>query len=168
MFDKKIFALLAITLLVALIPAASAASSNNASQAVTVTVKPTISISINTPNLDFGALDADGLSTTKNTVLTSNSNVAIDVWTKALLFSPVNTDGLTLADFTFSNSTTFTAYTNSYQMLFSNMAKAPKNGVTTGTANQRITVPLGTDPGNYTTTVYYSAVSKGAAAPTLP
>jgi hypothetical protein len=169
MFDKKIFALLAITLLVALIPAASAASSNNASQAVTVTVKPTISISIDTPTLDFGALDADGLSTIKNTVLTSNSNVAIDVWTRALNFAPSGASALTLSDFAFSNGGAYTTYTNSYQMLFTNIPKAPKTGAApTRTANQRITVPLGTDPGQYNSTVYYSAVVNGAAAPTLP
>ena len=169
MFDKKIFALLAMTLLIALIPAVSAASSNNASQAVTVTVKPTISISIDTNLVDFGSVDADGLSTIKNTVLTSNSNVAIDVWTRALNFVPSGASALTLTDFAFSNGGAYTTYTNSYQILFSNIPKAPKTGAApTKTANQRITVPLGTDPGQYNSTVYYSAVVTGATAPKAP
>jgi len=133
-----------------------------------VTVKPTIAISVTSP-IDFGSLDADGSSTIYNTnVLTSTSNVAIDVWTRALNFSPTPTDALTLPNFAFQNGGTYTAFTNTYQKILTNIAKAPKGGSIPTNANLQITIPLGTAPTTYSTTVYYTAVQTGLPAPTTP
>ena len=62
MINKNIFVLLVIMVIMALTPISYGASANNSAQAVTVTVKPTIAISVTIP-VNFGSLDADGATT---------------------------------------------------------------------------------------------------------
>lgn len=171
MINKKILGVMALALvmIVGACPA-FAAQQNNATQAVTVTVNPTLSISVNSP-VNFGSLDADGLTTTQTSTLTSKSNIAIDVWVRALNFQANQTaaDPLTLTDFTYGASST--AFLNTYQLPtdLTNIGKAPKNSQIAKTLALNINVPFGTSPATYNTTVYYAAVPHGqTTAPTTP
>ena len=166
MMNKKIIGVmaLAVMMIVGVCPA-FAATSSTATQSVTVKVNPTVAIAVNSP-LDFGALDADGSSATRTTTVTSTSNVAIDVWTKATDFTYTGTetsDLLNLSDFTYGASST--AFTTDYAKCLSNIAKAPKKGSTLATLDLKITAPVGTSAGTYDTSVTYTAVQKDAAKP---
>ncbi|MBP2046794.1 hypothetical protein [Methanobacterium aggregans] len=165
MMNKKIIGVmaLAIMMFVGVCPA-FAETSSTATQSVTVKVNPTVAITVNSP-LDFGALDADGSSNTLTTTVTSTSNVAIDVWTKAADFTYTGTetgDFLALTDFTYGTSST--PFTTDYAKCLT-MVKAPKKSSTSSTLDLTITAPVGTSAGKYDTSVTYTAVQKDAAKP---
>jgi len=155
-------------LLLGIAPASYAASSTSATQTVTVTVSSTVSITA-PATITFGAVAADGSTYTQGDTISSTSNVAIDIYTKALAWTGGISSPLALTDFQFQNATlTNTIFTTSYQKVITNLAKAPKSGVITSSNNLLITVPFGTDPASYSTTIYDSAVSTGGTAPTSP
>lgn len=161
MINKKILGVMAFALvmIVGSCPA-FAASSSTATQTVIVNVNPTVAITV-TPLLNY-TVDADGSSNAKTSTITSTSNVAIDVYTKALAFTPSGTDSLTLNDFTYGG----TAFTTSYAKMITALAKAPKGSSTTSAQTLTVIAPLGTAPGTYNTTVTYTAVVNGATGPT--
>ena len=170
MMNKKIVGIMALVVMIFVgVCPAFAATSNSTSQTVTVKVNPTIAISVDTPSLDFGPIVPDGSSNTMTPLLTSKSNVAINVWIKALNFQSNNTatsDDLNLTDFTFDG----TAFNGAYQLPteFTGLLKAPKKGATTASLPLKITVPVGTSPADYNSTIFYSAVQVGQLAPATP
>lgn len=182
MMDKKILGIIMLTLImiVGAFPA-FAASSASSTQTVQVTVNPTIAIAAqwkggaNNSTITLGSYDADGLTTTftggaTGEQLFTYSNVPIDVYTKASGNFANGTNSIALSNFQYTgNVSGQTAFTLSYVKAFSNWAKAPVGSYNVAPINLYLTVPFGTDPGNYSTTVYFSAVTAGnATAPTTP
>lgn len=178
MMDKKILGIIMLTLImiVGAFPA-FAASSASSTQQVQVTVNPTIAIAAqwnggaNNSTIVLGSLDADGLTTTFNgEQLFTYSNVPIDVYTKASGDFSNGTNSIALSNFQYSGGSvgSATAFTTSYFKMYSNWAKAPVGGFNSAPINLYLKVPFGTNPGNYSTTVYFSAVTANASAPTTP
>ncbi|MDP3035351.1 MAG: hypothetical protein Q8M97_09665 [Methanobacteriaceae archaeon] len=181
MMDKKILGIIMLTLImiVGAFPA-FAASSASSTQTVQVTVNPTISIAArwnsgeNNNTISLGSLDADDLTTTftggvNGEELFTYSNVPIDVYTKATGPLANGSNVIALTNFQYSgNVSGQTAFTTSYTKVFSNWAKAPIGSYNVAPLNLYLKVPFGTNPGNYSTTVYFSAVGFDAAAPTTP
>ncbi|AEG17766.1 hypothetical protein [Methanobacterium paludis] len=183
MMNKKILTVLAfaLVLIVGACPA-FAASSASSTQQVQVTVSPTIAIAAtwanggNNSTIDLGSLAADGLQTTYNggvsgEQLYTYSNIPIDVYTRAAsdLTSSTNTIALTNFLYKGGSTSTATAFTTSYAKMYSNWAKAPQGSSNEADIDLSLTVPFGTNPGSYATTVYFSAVSAGSTtAPTTP
>lgn len=183
MMDKKILGItmFMLIMIVGAFPA-FAASSASSTQQVQVTVKPTIAIAANwnsganNSTIILGSLDADNLQNTWTGGATGEqlftfSNIAIDVYTKASGPLTTGSSNIALSNFLYSGGSigTPTAFTTSYFKMYSNWAKAPQGGSNVAPINLYLTVPFGTDPGNYATTIYFSAVNAGnATAPTTP
>jgi len=169
-------------IIVSAVPAFAASSSST--QTAQVTVSDTIAIAGtwagggNNSTINLGSLPADGLQATFNggasgEQIFTYSNVAIDVYTKASgdFAGGIPADTITINNFLWSNGTsTPAAFTTGYTgaKVLNNIAKAPKSGSTAYPVNLYLTVPVGTNSGSYSTTVYFSAVKTGAAAPTTP
>ena len=64
--------------------------------------------------------------------------------------------------------TTATVFTPNYSKIVDNWQKAPQGSFRVEPITLYLTVPLGTNPGSYQTTVYFSAVKHNAGAPTTP
>ncbi|PKL66539.1 MAG: hypothetical protein CVV28_10365 [Methanobacteriales archaeon HGW-Methanobacteriales-1] len=182
MMDKKILGIIMLTLImiVGAFPA-FAASSASSTQTVQVTVNPTISIAArwngggNNSTITLGSLDADDLTTTftggsSGEELFTYSNVPIDVYTKASGDFSDGTNSIALSNFQYSGGSvgSATAFTTSYFKMYSNWAKAPIGSYNVAPINLYLKVPFGTTPGDYSTTVYFSAVTANASAPTTP
>ena len=97
------------------------------------------------------------------------SNVPIDVYTRAntdltkTLATPFT---ILLSNFQYYNnvSSSLTPFTTAYVKTINNWAKAPKNGFLGTGVNLQLTVPVGTQPGAYNNTIYFSAVQTGACS----
>lgn len=183
MMDKKILGIIMLTLImiVGAFPA-FAASDDSSTQTVQVTVNPTIAIAAqwkgggNNSTISLGSFDADGLTNNFNGGATGEqlftySNVPIDVYTRASGDFANGTNKIALSNFKYSGGTVGSAiaFTETYFKMYSNWAKAPIGGFNSEPINLYLTVPFGTSPGNYSTTVYFSAVTAGnTTAPTTP
>ncbi len=173
MMNKKILGVisLALILMVGAMPA-FAADTDTKTQQVQVTVGDTVAIKVywngaENGIINLGTLAADDATTpfTGETIRTY-SNVDIDVWTRLAGNFMNGTNTLEMSNFKFGNTTADTAYTDTYQQLFDNWNKAPKNpGYDTKNVNFSLKVPFGTDPGNYSTTVYFTAVKWNQGQP---
>lgn len=171
---KNMMALIAIVFMV-LIGAVPAFAATSSTQTAQVTVSDTVAITAlfgSTVNgtISMGTLSADGLQTTVNgELLRTYSNVNVDVYTKSSgdLTGGSPADTITLSNFVYNNGTD-NAFTNSYVKMITNWNKAPKSSYTEQALPLKITIPVGTNPGTYTTTVYFSAVKTGNTAPTTP
>ncbi len=146
-----------------------------AQQTAQVTVSDTVSITAlfgSTVNgtINLGSLNADGSQTTVNgELLRTYSNVNVDVWTRATgdFSGGSPADTITLSNFVYNNGTDH-AFTNSYVKMITNWNKAPKNGYNEQALPLKITIPTGTNPGTYTTTIYFSALKTGSTGPPAP
>jgi len=182
MINKKVIGIVALVLLIigGAIPA-FAASTTSSTQTVQVTVNPNIAIAArwaggaNNSTINLGSLDADGAQTlftggASGEQLLTYSNIKIDVYTKAAGNFANGTNSIALSNFLFrgGNVSTATAFTTSYFKIVDNWDKAPQGGSNIANIDLFLTVPFGTEPGNYTNTVYFSAVQHNAAAPTTP
>ena len=98
------------------------------------------------------------------------SSVKIDVYTKASgpLTSGSNTIALTNFRYMGGSVTTATAFTTNYYKIYDNWQKAPQGGFRVEPITLYLTVPLGTNPGNYNNEICFSAVKHNAGAPTTP
>ncbi len=156
----------------------------SSTQTVNVSVQQTIAISAqwnnggNNSTITLGPLAADGLVNTfsgKESV-SSASNDYIDVWTK--LATPTFTGAGTnpganpfaASCFQFSgmNVTAATPYSNanSYQIIGNNTGKVVSMGSTIDyPVTFYLTIPIGTGAGNYSNTVYFSAIAHNGGTP---
>ena len=163
---KNMMGLITIVFMV-LISAVPTFAAQTTTQTATVTVSDTIAIEAlfsGTQNADItlGTLAADNAQTTvSGEVIRTRSNVAIDVSTRASGdFSdggtPANT--IALSNFLYDGDTANHVFTTGNTAVFTNWAKAPKaTGYADKSVPLKITIPYGTDPGTYTTTVYFTA-----------
>lgn len=155
MISKKLGMMaVAFMILFATTPAFAATT---ASQSVSVTVAPTIAITIDSNALTYN-IDANGLGSTQNFNVRSLSNVKTDMAiTASALSTPAGSDPLGLSDFTWvATGGNSGSLSTGSQTLISNVAKAPKNGFTAVPVALTITAPVGTDPGAYSTTITYT------------
>ena len=182
MLNKKIWGVmtLAIVMIVGACPAFAVTASST--QTVQVTVNPTIAIAAtwangaNNSTINLNSLDADGLQTTytggaSGEQLYTFSNVGVDVYTKAAAALTSGSNTIALTNFLYSGGSvsTPTAFTTNYSKMYNNWAKAPQGSSNSAPINLYLTVPFGTAPGSYSTTVYFSAVQNGTTpAPTTP
>ncbi len=174
MINKKLLGVisLALILMIGAMPA-FAADTDTKSQQVQVTVGDTVAIKVYWNGAEngiirLGTLAADDATTTftGNETIRTYSNVDIDVWTRLAGNFLNGTNDIAMSNFMFGNATPSTPYTNTYQQLFDNWNKAPKNpGYDTKDVNFSLKVPFGTDPGNYNTTVYFTAVKWNQGQP---
>ena len=177
MMNKKILGVMALALvmIVGACPA-FAATSQSSTQAVQVTVDPTIAIAakwnsgLDNSTINLGALTADGIQKTftggaTGEQLYTYSNVAIDVYTKASGDLTGSSGSIALSNFLFNGGNVVsgpTAFTTSYARMYNSWDKAPLNpGYNVAPIDLSLTVPFGTAPGNYSNIVYFSAVNAG-------
>ena len=158
-----------------------AVQTSSSTQPVQVTVSPTIAIAAtwnsgaNNSTIKLGSLGADGLQKTYNggksgEQLFTFSNMVVDVYTRASGPLSIGTDTIALTNFRYRGGSVRTArtFTTSYYKMYNNWAKAPVAGSRAASINLYLTVPVGTAPGNYSTTIYFAAVKHSAAAPNAP
>lgn len=181
MINNKLIGLvtLALVLIVGAMPA-FAADTDSSTQAVQVTVGPTVAIQAFWANgadnntINLGTVAADNVQVpyaggATGEQVRTYSNVMIDLYTRIAGNFTNGTNTLDANNFLFTgNVTGQTAFTAQYQKVFDDWAKAPKGGYNTAPINLALTVPFGTDPGDYSTTVYFSAVRHNAVAPVTP
>lgn len=157
------------------------AATTSSTQPVQVTVSPTIAIATtwnsgaNNSTIKLGSLDADGLQKTyiggkSGEQLFTFSNMAVDVYTKTSGPLSSGTDTIALTNFRYRGGSVGTAraFTTSYYKMYNNWAKAPVANSRAASINLYLTVPIGTTPGNYSTTIYFAAVKHNAATPNVP
>ena len=184
MKNKNIIGIMALALVIVVgaCPAFAAQTTSSATQQVQVTVDPTVAIAAtwnnkgNNSTIDLGALDADGLQTTFNggasgEQLYTYSNVPIDVYTRASGDLASGSNTIALTNFLYKDSTgtaTQKAFTQTYAKIHEGWAAASQSGPNIDSVDLALTVPFGTASGNYTSTVYFSAVQTGQAAPSTP
>lgn len=185
MINNKILGLitLALVLMVGAMPV-FAADTDSSTQAVQVTVGPTVAIQaiwnsgLDNNTITLGPLAADNVQNiftggaTGEQIFTF-SNVKIDVYTKIagdLTDATNTTRKIAASNFLYSGGSvgTATAFTDNYAILYDDWDKAPKYGNNSAPINLYLTVPFGTDEGTYSSTVYFSAVRHNAGAPTTP
>ena len=150
-----------------LISVAPIFAAQETSQTAKVTVTDTIAIEAlfgGTQNADIilGNLAADNAQVTVNgEVIRTRSNVAIDVTTRtsgALSDSSTPANTIALTNFLYDGDSANQQFTTGNTAVFTNWVKAPKaTGYADKTLPLKITIPYGTDPGTYTTTVYFTA-----------
>lgn len=172
---------LALVMIVGACPAFAATTSST--QTVQVTVNPTIAIAAtwangnNNSTIALGSLAADGLQTTftgglGGEQLFTYSNEPIDIYTKASGPLANGANNIALSNFLYSGGSTATptAFTTNYFKMFGAWGAAPQTpGYNSTPINLYLTVPFGTVPTSYSTTVYFSAVNAGnLTAPTAP
>jgi hypothetical protein len=181
---KKLISILGLSLIMLCSVFPAFAATQSSTQPVQVTVGPTISIAAfwnsgaNNSTINLGTVIADGSVNSyaggaTGEQLYTYSNIPIDVYTKAntdLTQTGATPDTILLSNFQYYNNATssLTPFTTSYVKTISNWAKAPKNGFLGTGVNLQLTVPVGTQPGNYNNTIYFSAVTVGGGAPTTP
>lgn len=169
MMNKKILGVMALALvmIVGACPA-FAAQQNSASHTVTVQVQPTISISVD-KNITMSVL-ADGVPASDTATITSLSNKEINVFMTASAMlkdggASTDADDLGLGDIAFLTTSTYGGsgasgfLSTGNTPVYTNLPKASKGGSTSFTNKFTVTAPFGTNPGNYNTTVTYSAVA---------
>jgi hypothetical protein len=174
MNKNKILGIITIIFMV-LVSAVPVFAATSTTQTAQVTVSDTIAIeaffnSVQNANINLGSIVADGNTNTVNgESLVTKSNVRIDVYTRASgnFAGGIIPDTIALSNFRWSIGSP-TPYTNAYVKVIDDWAKAPKGGSLSQAVTFDIAAPVGTEPGDYTTTVYFSAVKHNAAAPTTP
>lgn len=150
-------------------------------QTVQVTISNAISITAfwnggaNNNTINLGSLAADNIQRTfpggaSGEQIRTYSNTAIDVYTRAAGNLQSGSNSIALTNFQYSGGTISlpTSFTVNYFKMYDNWASAPQGGSNTAPVNLYMTVPYGTSPGTYTTTIYFSAVAHGASPPTSP
>jgi len=159
----------------------SAAQSTSSTQPVQVIVNDAVAISATWDSgprdsaINLGSRVPDGSQTpfpggSDGEQLFTYSSVKIDVYTKASgpLTSGSNSIALTNFRYMGGSVTTATVFTPNYSKIVDNWQKAPQGSFRVEPITLYLTVPLGTNPGSYQTTVYFSAVKHNAGAPTTP
>lgn len=180
---NKNFILLTILifLLVSCTSPAFAAQSTSSTQPVQVIVNDAVAISATwnsgprDSTINLGSVLPDGSQNTyaggaTGEQLYTYSSVKIDVYTKTSgpLTSGSNSIALTNFRYMGGSVTTTTAFTTNYYKIYDNWQKAPQGGSRVAPINLYLTVPLGTNPGSYNNTIYFSAVKHNAGTPTTP
>lgn len=166
MTKKNMMGLITVVFMV-LICAVPAFAEDQTTQTAKVTVDPTVAIEsyfagVKNGQIDLGTVKADGLrSTPVSGELRTLSNVNIDLKT----YVSGNFEGGSPADtISFSNfrwgagATPTTDYTTTAATVLTNWAKAPKGSYNSQAISFDIFAPVGTNPGDYTTTVYFTAI----------
>ena len=177
MMNKKIIGVMALALvmIVGACPA-FAATSASSTQQVKVEVLPTIAIEATWANgdanstINLGALTADGIQKpfvggAAGEQLYTYSNIAIDVYTRVNDTLMSGTNSIPLSNFLYSGGDigTAKAFSTTYAKMKSNWDAAPQGSSREADINFYLTVPFGTAPGNYSNTLYFSAVNAGNA-----
>ena len=179
---KKLISVIGLSLIMLCSVFPAFAATQSSTQPVQVTVGNTVSIAAfwnggaNNSTITLGTLIADGSVNSfaggaSGEQIYTYSNVPIDVYTKANAdLNQSGVDTILLSNFQYYNNVTssLTPFTTAYVKTISTWAKAPKNGYLGTGVNLQLTVPVGTQPGAYNNTIYFSAVSAGGAAPTTP
>ncbi len=169
---------LGLLILVTFLSLGSVAAAGEQALTVRVNVNSNVAISTNWNSgkdnytITLGSVEADNSQNTwvggiYGEQLFSYSNVKIDVYTRA---SGNLTDGnksIPLSNFLYQggNMGTATSFSTNYTQVIDDWDK-PHHGIPNVTPiNMYLTVPFGTEPGNYITTVYFSAVAHNSPAP---
>lgn len=149
-------------------------------QALTVQVNVNSNVAISTSwnsgvdnsTMSLGSVQADNAQNTwiggiYGEQLFSYSNVKIDVYTRA---SGNLTDGnksIPLSNFLYQGGDigTATSFSTNYTRVIDDWDKTHQGNSNVAPINMYLMVPFGTEPGNYTTTVYFTAVAHNSPAP---
>ncbi len=155
MINKKV-GMLAVAFMI-LCAATPAFAATTATQSVSVTVNPTIAITVDNNALTY-TLNADGVGSTQNFNVQSRSNVKTDISIIAsALSTPTGSDPLVLGNFAWvATGGNSGVLSTTSQALITNVNKAPKNGYTSVPVALTVNAPIGTDPGAYSTTITYT------------
>lgn len=134
-------------------------SLSNATYAIQLTVNPT--------SVSFGNVVPDGSSYYNQSTLVVKSSTDVDLYVKVNgPFSGSNgTIPLQYFKYQFNNSGNFNNFDTTSSLLVANLYKPSQGGPDVFPINYMLTVPMGTNIGNYTTIVTYSAVDSGSLAP---
>ncbi|SCG85336.1 putative protein [Methanobacterium congolense] len=180
---NKNFILLTILifLLVSCASPAFAVQSTSSTQPVQVTINDAVAISAtwnsgaNNSAINLGSVLPDGSQNTytggtSGEQLFTYSSVMIDVYTKASGPLTGGSNSIALTNFRYMGGsvTTARAFTTNYYKIYDNWQKAPQGGSRVAPITLYLNVPLGTNPGSYQTTIYFSAVKHNAGTPTTP
>lgn len=135
-----------------------------------VTINSQVSIAANwnstgvNSTINLGSLEADGLQKSWNggingEQILSYSNVKIDVYTRASGNLTSGNSSIPLNKFLYrgGNISTPTSFETNYTQIIDGWSKA-QGSPNVAPINLYLTVPYGTEPGTYTTTIYFMAV----------
>lgn len=158
----------------------------SATQNVTVTVPEHIAINAsfngmgNNSTITLGTILADNVQQpftggATGEQVSTRSNVQIDLWTKAsgdFSSTELGADYIELSNFMYSDYNgaigTATPFTTSYAKVINDWAKphpVTDGGILTVPVDLYMTVPWGTAPATYNTTVYHSAIRHTLSGP---
>jgi len=101
----------------------------------------------------------------------SYSNVAIDLYVKALGDLANGTNTISLSNLKYGDygaSVSKTSFTTAYAKVLEGWGPPAPLGSLTVPVDLYLTVPLAARPGLYTTTIFHAAVQAGGTAPTTP
>ncbi len=166
--------LLGIFLIVVVISSYPVFAVSSMTQTVTVNVPESVGIStsgnregsnstVYMKNLSINGMENSWIGDTCSEQLQSLSNVNINIYIKASgdFTNPYNNETVPLANFYFAggnNSNVKTQITTNYVNVASKWSQLYSGEKNVLPINLYLTVPLGTKPGSYTTTIYYVAV----------
>ena len=131
-------------------------------------VSAKVDITVSPAAMDFGSTIPDGSTLTFNGTIDTKSNEVIDVYTWA---SGDLTNGSNIIAlnpnfaYRYNNTGSFIHLSTSPTLVINNWPSDPSGHRPPMIINYQLTVPFGTEPGVYTTTVYTAAVSSGNLAP---
>lgn len=131
----------------------------NAASAIQLTINPT--------SVSFGNVVPDGSSYYNQSTLVVKSSANVDLYVKVSgPFTGSNgTIPLQYFKYQFNNTDNFNNFDTTSSLLVANLYKPSQGGPDVFPVNYMLTVPMGTNIGNYTTIVTYSAVDSGSLAP---
>jgi hypothetical protein len=161
---------LVILMFILLISMGYVVASQDQSLPVQVTVNSQVAITANwnstgdNSTINLGSLEADGFQKSWNGGINgeqifSYSNVKIDVYTRASGDLTSGNSSIPLNKFLFTGGdiSTPTPFATNYTQIIDDWSKAQGNP-NTAPITLYLTVPYGTEPGKYNTTVYFTAV----------
>lgn len=131
-------------------------------------VSAKVDITVSPTAMDFGSTMPDGSTLTFNGTIDTKSNEIVDVYTWA---SGDFTNGSNIIAlnpnfaYRYNNTGSFIPLSTSPTLVINNWPSDPSGHRPPMSIDYQLTVPFGTEPGVYTTTVYTAAVSSGNLAP---
>lgn len=130
-------------------------------------VSAKVDITVSPSTMNFGSTIPDGSTLTFNGTIDTKSNENIDVYTWA---SGDFTNGSNIIAlnpnlvYKYNNTGSFIPLSTTPTLVINNWLSDPSGHRPPMNINYQLTVPFGTEPGVYTTTIYTAAVSSGNLA----
>lgn len=157
----RLTALLLIILTITPLPAAAVVQINT-TQTVLLHIPQNIGFSLNTNTLTFNTDSLGTITTTPTYNLTNIGNVNIDLSIQANSdFNGPEPLTLTEGFYTLIYQNISTPITKNSNTLFKTGLNPQRHGTSTIPLYQTFTVPYGTTPGTYNTTITYTAIKTG-------